>query len=219
MSALRRYLIAGLLIWVPLGVTVLVIKLLVDVMDNTLLLLPSGYQPDALLGLHIPGLGIVLTVAVVLTTGIVVANLFGRRLVEIWESLLARIPLVRSIYSAAKQVAETVFSPGGQSFRKVLLVEYPRRGLWSVGFQTGAGLAEAGSRTGEDLIPVFIPTTPNPTSGFLFMAPRRDVIEMDMSVDEAFKLIISLGVVIPTWRNDSLPNELAAKLASAERKP
>lgn len=219
MSALRRYLIAGLLIWVPLGVTVLVIKLLVDVMDNTLLLLPSGYQPDALLGLHIPGLGIVLTVAVVLTTGIVVANLFGRRLVEIWESLLARIPLVRSIYSAAKQVAETVFSPGGQSFRKVLLVEYPRRGLWSVGFQTGAGLAEAGSRTGEDLVPVFIPTTPNPTSGFLFMAPRRDVIEMDMSVDEAFKLIISLGVVIPTWRNDSLPNELAAKLASAERKP
>ncbi len=219
MSALRRYLIAGLLIWVPLGVTVLVIKLLVDVMDNTLLLLPSGYQPDALLGLHIPGLGIVLTVAVVLTTGIVAANLFGRRLVEIWESLLARIPLVRSIYSAAKQVAETVFSPGGQSFRKVLLVEYPRRGLWSVGFQTGAGLAEAGSRTGEDLIPVFIPTTPNPTSGFLLMAPRRDVIEMDMSVDEAFKLIISLGVVIPTWRNDSLPNELAAKLASAERKP
>ncbi|MEO5703197.1 MAG: DUF502 domain-containing protein [Gammaproteobacteria bacterium] len=219
MSTVRRYLIAGLLIWVPLGVTLLVIKFLVDVMDNTLLLLPAAYQPDALLGFHMPGLGVVLSVVVVLSTGVIVANLFGRRLVELWESLLARIPLVRSIYSASKQVAETVFSPTGQSFRKVLLVEYPRRGLWSIGFQTGSGLTEAESRTGQALILVFVPTTPNPTSGFIFMAPRSDVIEMDMSVDEAFKLIISLGVVIPTWRSEALPNELAAKLASVNSKP
>lgn len=217
MSLLRRYLIAGLLIWVPLGVTVLVIKVLVDIMDNTLLLLPRAYQPDILLGFHIPGLGVVLTAIVVLVTGMVVANLFGRRLVEVWESLLARIPLVRSIYSAAKQVAETMFSPGGKSFRKVLLVEYPRPKMWTLAFQTGEGQAEAEYLTGEELLPIFIPTTPNPTSGFIFFVPHRDVIEMDMSVDDAFKMIISLGVVIPTWHNDSIPAELAAKLASAER--
>ncbi len=218
MSLLRRYLIAGLLIWVPLGVTVLVIKVLVDIMDQTLLLLPRAYQPDTLLGFSIPGLGVVLTVIVVLVTGMVVANLFGRRLVEAWESLLARIPLVRSIYAAAKQVAETMFSPSGKSFRKVLLVEYPRPRMWTLAFQTGTGQAEAEYLTGEDLIPIFIPTTPNPTSGFIFFLPRRDVIEMEMSVDDAFKMIISLGVVIPTWHNDSLPPELVTKLASAERK-
>ncbi len=217
MSIVRRYLIAGLLIWVPLGVTLLVIKFLVDVMDNTLLLLPAAYQPDALLGFHIPGLGVVLSVAVVLSTGIIVANLFGRRLVELWEKLLARIPLVRSIYSASKQVAETVFSPTGKSFRKVLLVVYPRPGMWTLAFQTGDGLAEAEHLTGENLVPIFIPTTPNPTSGFIFFIPQRDVVEMDMSVDDAFKMVISLGVVIPTWRKATLPPELAIKLANAER--
>jgi uncharacterized membrane protein len=218
MSTLRRYLIAGLLVWLPLGVTVLVIRLLVDVMDKTLLLLPTAYQPETLIGFRIPGLGVLLSVVVVLVTGVVVANLFGRRLVEAWENLLARIPLVRSIYSAAKQVAETVFSPTGKSFRKVLLVVYPRPGMWTLAFQTGDELAEADHLTGESLVPIFIPTTPNPTSGFIFLIPRRDVVVMDMSVDDAFKMVISLGVVTPTWHAAALPDELATSLAQAGKK-
>src|SRR3990172_4545060 len=150
MSLLRRYLIAGLLIWLPLGVTLLVIKLLVDMMDNTLLLLPEHYQPDALLGFHLPGLGVVLSITIILVTGVVVANLFGRRLVLIWEAILGRIPLVRSIYAGTKQIAETLFSPNGQSFRKVVLIEYPRRGLWTLAFQTGNGVGEAQTRTREE---------------------------------------------------------------------
>lgn len=200
MSLLRRYLIAGLLIWVPLGVTVLVIKLLVDIMDRTLLLLPAAYHPDILLGVHIPGLGVVLSVTVIFTTGIVVANFFGRQLVEAWERLLARIPLVRSIYAGAKQVSETLFAPGGQSFRKVLLIEYPRRGLWTVALQTGVAAGEAQTKTGAEVINVYVPTTPNPTSGFFIMVPRHDAIELDMSVDEGLKMIISMGVVVPEWR-------------------
>lgn len=218
MSTLRRYLIAGLLVWLPLGVTVLVIKLLVDVMDQTLLLLPIAYQPETLLGFRIPGLGVVLSIAVVFITGVVVANLFGRRVVAAWESLLARIPLVRSIYAGAKQVAETVFSPTGKSFRKVLLIEYPRRGLWTIGFQSGPSCIEAKIRSGEDLITVFIPTTPNPTSGFIILVPAKDALELDMSIDEAFKLIVSLGVVVPDWRG-AVPPELVAQLVQANSKP
>ncbi len=200
MSHTRRYLIAGLMIWLPLGVTILVINMVVGLLDGILLVLPAAYHPDALLGFHLPGFGVLLSIVIVLGTGVMAANFFGRRLVELWERLLARIPLVRSIYSGTKQVSETLFKPGGLSFRKVLLVEYPRRGLWSIAFQTSAGSAEAQSRTGEDLIPVFVPTTPNPTSGFIFMVPRRDMIEMDMSVDDAIKMVISLGVVVPPWR-------------------
>ena len=200
MSHLRRYIIAGLLIWVPLGVTVLVIKLMVDIMDRTLLLLPAAYHPDVLLGLHIPGLGVVLTITVVLITGVVVANFFGRQLVDAWESLLARIPLVRSIYSGAKQVSEPLFSPGGQSFRKVLLIEYPRRGLWTVAFQTGITAGEAQTLTGDEVVNVYMPTTPNPTSGFFLMVPKQDTIELNMSVDEGLKMIISMGVIVPSPR-------------------
>lgn len=203
MSHTRRYLIAGLMIWLPLGVTILVINMVVGLLDGVLLVLPAAYHPDTLLGFHLPGLGVLLSVVIVLGTGVLAANFFGRRLVEVWEGLLARIPLVRSIYSGTKQVSETLFKPGGLAFRKVLLVEYPRHGLWSIAFQTGAGSAEAQNRTGEDLVPVFVPTTPNPTSGFIFMVPRRDVIEMDMSVDDAIKMIISLGVVVPPWRGQT----------------
>lgn len=210
-TTLRRYLIAGLLVWLPLGVTVLVIKLLVDVMDGTLSLLPDAWQPDALLGFHLPGLGVVLSITVVLVTGMVVANLFGRRLVEAWESLLARIPLVRSIYAGVKQVAETLFSPGGQSFRKVVLIEYPRRGLWTLAFQTGNGIGEAQTRTGEDVINVYVPTTPNPTSGFFLMVPRQDAVELDMTVDEGLKMIISMGVVVPEWRKRALMVETSLR--------
>lgn len=197
MHHLRRYLIAGLLLWLPLGVTVLVIRLLVGTMDQTLLLLPERLRPDALFGFQIPGLGLVLAVSVVLLTGMLVANLFGRRLLTLWERLLSRIPLVRSIYMAVKQLAETMFSGGGQSFRKVLLIEYPRRGLWTLAFQTGPGVGEAQQKTGREVVNVYVPTTPNPTSGFFLMVPREDVVELDMSVDDGLKMIISMGVVVP----------------------
>ena len=214
LSTLRRYLIAGLLVWLPLSVTLLVIKLLVDLMDNTLLLLPEAYRPDTLLGFHLPGLGVVLSIAILFVTGIVAANFFGRRLVEVWERLLARIPLVRSIYSGTKQVSETLFAPGGQSFRKVLLIEYPRRGLWTVAFQTGVTAGEAQAKTADEVINVYMPTTPNPTSGFFLMVPKRDVIELDMSVDEGLKMIISMGVFVPAWRNkdSSKPPALSSNL-------
>ncbi|MCF6255284.1 MAG: DUF502 domain-containing protein [Gammaproteobacteria bacterium] len=196
---MKRYLIAGLLVWVPLGVTVMVIKLLVGIMDQTLLWLPEPYRPEALLGFHVPGLGVVLSVIIVLGTGVVVANLFGRKLVEVWENILARIPLVRTIYASVKQILETVFS-SGQSFRKVLLVEYPRRGLWTLAFQSSTTQGEAQIKTGQEMINVFIPTTPNPTSGFFIMVPRSDVVELDMNVDDGLKMIISAGVMVPEWK-------------------
>jgi len=197
MPTFRRYLIAGLLVWLPLGVTVLVIRLLVGFMDQVLLLIPDKYNPDNLLGFHIPGLGLVLSIIVVMVTGVIVANLFGRRVVAAWESLLARIPLVRSIYSSVKQIAETLFSSEGKSFRKVLLIEYPRMGMWTLAFHTGAVVGEVQNKTGKEVINVFVPTTPNPTSGFFIMVPKEDVMELDMSVDEGLRLIMSLGVVVP----------------------
>nr|VFK00880.1 MAG: Uncharacterized membrane protein [Candidatus Kentron sp. LFY]VFK22286.1 MAG: Uncharacterized membrane protein [Candidatus Kentron sp. LFY] len=200
MSRLRKYVIAGLLVWLPLGVTVLVLKLLVDVMDRTLLLLPSAWRPDEILGFHIPGLGLLLSLAVVGITGVVVANLLGRRLIAFWESFLSRIPLVRSIYLGVKQVVETVFTTEGKSFRKVVLIEYPRRGTWCLAFLTGTGLGEVQARTGhEDIVAVFVPTTPNPTSGFVLLVPTEDVRELDMNVDDGLKLIISMGVAVPKW--------------------
>ncbi len=197
MSALRRYIMAGLLVWLPLGITILVVKMLVDLMDRSLLLLPARYQPDHLLGMHIPGFGVIVAVTVVLTTGIIVANLFGRKLVAAWESLLARIPLVSSVYSAVKQISETMFSSNGNSFRKVLLVEYPRKGLWTLAFQTGTDVGEAQCKTGRKVINIYVPTTPNPTSGFFIMVPKEDVVELEMSVDEGLRMIISMGSVVP----------------------
>lgn len=196
-STLRRYLIAGLLVWVPLVITGVVVKLLVDFMDGSLLLLPPAWRPDALLGFSIPGLGLILTFAIVLVTGMVVANLLGRKLVDFWEGVLARIPIVRSIYSAVKQVVETMFIGGGDAFRKVLLVEYPRKGLWTIGFQTGVAIGEVQEKTAREVVTVFIPTTPNPTSGFIILVPREDAIELEMSVEDALKLVMSLGVVSP----------------------
>lgn len=194
---LRRYLIAGLLVWVPLVITVVVIRSLVGFMDQSMLLLPKEWRPEALLGYPIPGLGLVLTVTIVVMTGLLAANLFGRRVVAAWESLLARIPLVRSIYSAVKQVAETIFAANGEAFRKVLLIEYPRRGIWTLAFQTGTATGEIQRRTEAEVITVFVPTTPNPTSGFIMMIPKSEVMELEMSVEDALKLVVSLGVVAP----------------------
>lgn len=169
-----------------------------DIFSNTLLLLPHRYQPDQLLGFHIPGIGVVITLLIILLTGVVVANFIGRRLLLWGDKMISHIPLVRTIYASVKQVSNTLFTPGGQSFRKVLLVEYPRVGMWSIAFQTGDGTPEVTQlQQGEPMVSLFIPTTPNPTSGFLMLVPRKDVIELEMSVDQALKFIISLGVMQP----------------------
>jgi uncharacterized membrane protein len=197
MGALRRYLVAGLLVWVPLGVTVVIIKFMVDLMDETLLLLPESIRPENLIHFRIPGLGVVLTVVVVLATGMVMTNLFGRQLVRFGEGLLERIPFVRGIYGAVKQVTETLFSSSGKSFRKVVLVPYPHPKAWTLAFLTGEGTREINAKTGQDVVYAFVPTTPNPTSGFFLMFPRADVIELNMSVDDGLKMLLSVGVVVP----------------------
>lgn len=211
LKILRRYLITGIIIWVPLVVTVLVARFLIRLMDRSLVLIPSSYRPEEILGFGIPGLGLLLTIAVLLLTGMLAANLFGRKVVALWESLLARIPLIRSIYSGAKQVAETVLSDGSTSFKKVMLVQYPRKGVWSLCFQTSTELAEIQGRTDKEVVCVFVPTTPNPTSGFILFVPREELIELAMSVDEGLKMIISLGVVVPTWNNPEEAGRLAPR--------
>lgn len=197
MGRVRRWIVAGLLLWVPLGVTVLVIKFLVDLADRTLLLIPYEYRPETLLGFNIPGLGVALAALTVIVTGMIFANLLGSRLVRIWEDLLARIPLVRSIYSSVKQITETLFSTSGKSFRKVVLVEYPRRELWTLAFITGDAAEVFEQATGKQLVSIYVPTTPNPTSGFFLMVPRQDVVVLDIPVDKGLKMILSTGVVVP----------------------
>lgn len=203
---MKKYLIAGLLVWMPLGITFLVVRAIVDFLDRTLLLLPYAYQPDTIIGFHIPGFGVVLAVVMVLTTGMIVANLLGRRIVAAWESLLARIPVVRNLYAGIKQILEAVLATDSKSFRKVLLVEYPRKGVWSLAFMTSSDLGEVQQKTAGDVVSVFIPTTPNPTSGFVLMVQKSEVIEMDMSVEEGLKMIISMGVVVPKFNKDKLIN-------------
>lgn len=199
LKTLRRYLVTGLIIWLPIIVTVLVFRFLINLMDRTLFVLPPDFRPEALIGFKIPGLGAVLTILVLLITGILGANLFGRRILAFWESILNRIPLIRSVYSGAKQVAETVLSDGDTSFKRVFLVQYPRKGVWSLCFQTATDLAEIQGRTETEVICVFVPTTPNPTSGFILFVPRDELVALDMSVDEGLRMIISLGVVVPRW--------------------
>ncbi len=208
LGLLRKYFISGLLVWLPIVVTVLVIKFLVDVLSKSLLLLPTQFQPDFLLGFHLPGVGVILTLAVILATGILAANFIGKRFVDFGDAVMGRIPLVRSVYTGVKQVTQTLFSPGGQSFRKVLLVEYPHPGVWTVAFQTGHVSTEIRSALqAEEMVSYFVPTTPNPTSGFLMMAPKSKVIELDISVDQALKFVISLGVVQPSYVSNVKANE------------
>jgi uncharacterized membrane protein len=176
-----------------------VIRFILNLMDMTLVLLPPAWRPEHLLGIYIPGFGLVLAIVVLLATGFALTNLAGRRLVHYWEGVLARIPLVRSVYSGAKKVSETLLMPTGKSFRRVLLIEYPRKGVWCLGFQTSAELGEVQQKTGKHVIGVFVPTTPNPTSGFIIMVPSEEAIELEMTVDEAIRMIISLGVVVPEW--------------------
>ena len=191
MKKLRTIIVAGLLVWVPLGATIFVLKLLIDLFGN----LDSRMSDQ--LGFTIPGIGILLALLVLLGTGLIAANYFGKRFVGFWESFLERIPLVRNIYSAVKRFVEIILSDSTQSFSRVLLIEYPRKGLYSLSFQTSQNLGEIQEKTGEEVVCVFIPTTPNPTSGLILMVPEQDVIVLDMNVEDALKMVISLGVVVP----------------------
>ena len=194
---LRRYAVTGLLIWVPLVITLWVLNLIVSTMDQSLALLPPTWRTEALFGFRIPGLGVLLTVLVVLLTGIGASNIIGQRAVALWESLLSRIPFVKSIYNSVKQVSDTLFAPTGQAFRKALLVEWPRPGVWTIAFQTGVPGGDVVKHLPGDCVSVYVPTTPNPTGGYFVMLPRSAAVELDMSVDEALKYIISMGVVAP----------------------
>ena len=194
---MKKYFITGLLIWVPLAITVWVLAAIVNMMDRSLLLLPDSLRPEHLLGFYVPGIGVILTLFVVLFTGVVTTNLVGQRLLAFWEGLLARIPVVKSIYYSVKQVSDTLFSSSGEAFRKALLVQYPRPGVWTIAFLTGQPGAAVSDHLPNDCVSVYVPTTPNPTSGFFLMLPRNDVVELDLTVDEALKYVISMGVVAP----------------------
>ena len=217
MAALKKYIIAGLLVWLPFAATVVIVKLVIDLLDKTILLLPPEWHPVALLGFSIPGFGIILALAILLLTGMLAANLFGRRFVEIWERILNKIPLVRSIYSSIKQISNTIFDPSGKSFRKVVMLQYPRKGLWSIGFLTNDNVGDEMSAVDDRLVAVFIPTTPNPTSGFIIMTRNDEITELDMSVEEGFKFIISMGVIIPdgSARTELERNKVAQSLADS----
>jgi len=197
MSHLRRYFVAGLLFWVPVAVTVLIVRFLVNILDKSMVLVPVQYRPENLLGFSVPGLGVILALVVVFLTGIIVANLLGRQLIRLWEALLARIPVVRTIYSASKQLIETVVSGNGKSFREVVMIEYPRKGLWTMAFVTSDANEQAKRHVGDDAISVFVPTTPNPTSGFFLMVSASEAVRLDMSVEDGLKLILSTGVLQP----------------------
>ncbi|HMM53570.1 MAG TPA: DUF502 domain-containing protein [Candidatus Desulfobacillus sp.] len=198
---MKKYFITGLLIWVPLAITAWVLALIVQTMDQTLLLLPAAIRPENLLGVYIPGFGVIATLLVVFLTGLITANFIGQRLLRFWEGVLSRIPVVKSVYYSVKQVSDTLFTSNGEAFRKALLIQYPRQGVWTIAFQTGQPGGDVANHLDSDCISVYVPTTPNPTSGFFLMLPRKDVIELDMSVDEALKYIISMGVVAPALRN------------------
>jgi uncharacterized membrane protein len=213
---MKRYLMAGLLVWVPLGITIWVLHSLVTTLDQTLLLVPENLRPEALIGFHIPGLGVLLSFAILLVTGVFAANFFGQRMILLWEGVLGRIPFVKSIYSSVKQVSDTVLSDQGTAFRKALLVEFPRSDCWTIAFLTGAPADAVADHLRGDFISVYVPTTPNPTGGYFVMLPKESVRELEMSVDDALKYIISMGVVAPRRRGPApAPKPVAREPVSA----
>ena len=216
---MKRYLIAGLLVWAPLGITIWVLHFLVTTLDQTLAVLPETWNPDRLIGYHIPGLGVVLSFVILLATGVVAANILGARLILVWEAVLGRIPVVKSIYSSVKQVSDTLLSDKGNAFRKALLVEFPREGCWTIGFLTGTPDRSIAPHLPGDHVSVYVPTTPNPTGGYFLMLPRSRVRELEMSVDEALKYIISMGVAAPRGPAPSaaLPSPAGTDTAVASR--
>jgi uncharacterized membrane protein len=199
-ATVRRYFVAGLLVWIPLVITLWVLKLLVDLMDQSLLLVPAQFRSEALFGFHVPGMGMILTLAIVLTTGALAANFFGRKVLALGDRLLQRVPVVRSIYGGVKQISDTLFSPEGKAFRRAVLVRYPHAGAWTVALVTGTPEHEVADILGRDQISVFVPTTPNITAGFFLIVPRSETVELDMGVDAALKYIISMGVAEPVAR-------------------
>lgn len=194
---IKRYFITGLLIWVPLVITGWVLSLIINTLDQSLRLLPETMHPQHLVGFAIPGAGAVLTLLMIFLTGLLAANFIGQKLVGWWDKLLSRIPVVNSVYKSVKQVSDTLFSPNGNAFRKALLVQYPHQGSWTIAFLTGAPGGDLVNHLQGEHVSVYVPTTPNPTSGFFLMMPTKDVVELDMTVDEALKYIISMGVVAP----------------------
>jgi uncharacterized membrane protein len=194
---MKKYFVTGLLIWTPLVITFMVLAWIVNTLDQVLLLVPAHFRPEALFGFPVPGMGVLVSVALLLITGLAAANFVGQRLVGFWEAILARIPVVKSIYSSVKQVSDTLLSSNGQAFRKALLIQYPRQGMWTIGFQTGTPNCDVASHLTGEHVSVYVPTTPNPTSGFFLILPKEDTVELEMSVDEALKYIISMGVVAP----------------------
>jgi len=197
---MKKYFITGLLLWIPLVITFMVLAWIVGTLDRILLLIPEVWQPRNLLGFNIPGIGVAVTLLIIFITGLIGANVLGQRLVRVWEGILSRIPVVKSIYYSVKQVSDTLFSSSSHAFRKALLVQYPREGVWTIAFLTGKPGGDAAKHLPGDFVSIYVPTTPNPTSGFFLMLPRTDVIELNMSVDEALKYIISMGVVAPGKR-------------------
>ncbi|HTH78228.1 MAG TPA: DUF502 domain-containing protein [Ramlibacter sp.] len=203
MSALRKWIVAGLLAIVPVAVTFAVLRWIVQTLDGTLLILPEAWQPDRLIGFHIPGFGVLLTLAILLIVGAVVSNFFGRKIAQWGDNLVTRIPVVRSIYSSVKQVSDTLFSPGGNAFRTAVLVQWPRPDVWTIGFVTGTPGGDVSNYLVGEYLSVYVPTTPNPTGGYFVMLRKSDCIELKMSVDEALKYVISMGVVAPAVHNDN----------------
>lgn len=210
LAKLRKYLVAGLLVWLPLVVTFLLVRFVIGIIDRSLILIPAKWRPENLIGYEIPGLGLVLTLLLMLITGMIVANLFGRRLVTFWEDLLSRIPLVSTIYSSVKQVTSTLFADSSQSFREVVLVEYPRKECWMLAFVTGDAPEMFQKKLGHKLINLFVPTTPNPTSGFYLMVPEQDIIRVDIPVEVGLKMILSAGVINPLDDPDEMQKILGS---------
>lgn len=210
MAQLRRYILTGLFVWVPLAVTIIVFQLIVGYADNLLFLLPDAWQPKALFGFNIWGLGAIVVLVVLFLTGFLASNYLGRFLLSIGNDVMEHIPVVRSVYSAVKQISDTMFTNKGKSFRKVVMIRYPQKETWSLAFQTSESLGEVNMKMPGHMVSVFVPTTPNPTSGFLLMVPREDMIELDMSVDDALKMIISLGVIVPAWPKPQAPEDAAS---------
>lgn len=197
---MKKYFITGLLVLVPLFITIWVVTTLIQTMDQSLQLLPQAWQPKNVFGFNVPGLGALLTLVIIFVTGLIATNIFGQQLIALWENLLSRVPFVKTIYSSVKQVSDTLFSDSGNAFRKALLIQYPRQDTWTIAFLTGSPGGDVSNYLIGDYVSVYVPTTPNPTSGFFLMLPTADVIELDMSVDEALKYIISMGTVTPRDR-------------------
>jgi uncharacterized membrane protein len=194
---MKKYFITGLLIWIPIVVTIWVLKFIFDFLDQSLLLLPTAFQTESWLGVHIPGLGAILTIGVVFATGFLATNFVGAKLVDLWHDVLNRIPVVNSIYSSVKQISDTLFSSSGQAFSKAVLVQWPHEGAWTIAFLTGTPGGDVVNHVPPDCLSVYVPTTPNPTGGYFIIVKRSDLVELDMTVDQALKYVISMGVVPP----------------------